>query len=107
VGPFEHRKLFRPVTVFPETNPGALDSRIPGPIALEDHASRLFPRNRTGQQRPKMNPMQRLPAPDPDELSRESNESFDKARELVDELKIVQEHENAVLAEDPEKPPDS
>jgi hypothetical protein len=54
-----------------------------------------------------MNPMQRLPAPDPDELSRESNESFDKARELVDELKIVQEHENAVLAEDPEKPPDS
>lgn len=38
--------------------------------------------------------------PDPDELGRVSKDAFDKAQDLVDELKIIQEHENAILSAD-------
>jgi len=34
---------------------------------------------------------------DPKIISEESKQSFEKLHELMDELKIVQEHENAVL----------
>ncbi len=44
--------------------------------------------------------------PDPDELSKSSRESIDKARDLVDGMKTVQEHETSVLGED-EAPPGS
>lgn len=36
---------------------------------------------------------------DPDDLVQETEESLDKVRHLVDELKIVQEHEKTVLGE--------
>jgi hypothetical protein len=46
--------------------------------------------------------MQAHPAPeDPDRLEQEIHESLEIVRELVDELKIVQEHEIAILAEPP------
>jgi hypothetical protein len=42
--------------------------------------------------------MQAHPAPeDPERLRQEIQESIEAVRELVDELKIVQEHEDAVL----------
>jgi hypothetical protein len=43
------------------------------------------------------------PPDDADKLAEESKESIGKVREMVDELKTVQEHENAVI--DPEVPP--
>jgi hypothetical protein len=36
-------------------------------------------------------------ADDPDKLHQEIRESIEKVRDLTDELKIVQEHENAIL----------
>jgi hypothetical protein len=36
---------------------------------------------------------------DADRLSEETKESIEKARHLLDEMKTVQEHENAVLEE--------
>ena len=41
---------------------------------------------------------------DADRLGEESKESIEKARDLLDQMKVVQEHENAILedAEDPE-----
>jgi hypothetical protein len=41
-----------------------------------------------------------LTSPDPDALRQSSKESIEKAHGMVDELKIVQEHENAVLSDD-------
>jgi hypothetical protein len=38
--------------------------------------------------------------PTPENLEEESRASIDKARELLDELKIVQEHEGRVLEDD-------
>jgi hypothetical protein len=40
-------------------------------------------------------------ADDPDRLKQEINESIERVRDLADELKIVQEHENAILENDP------
>jgi hypothetical protein len=40
------------------------------------------------------------PPPDPDELDRSSKESIEKAHDLVQGLRSVQEHENAILGED-------
>ena len=43
---------------------------------------------------------------DPERMSEESKESFDKLRDLVDKLRIVQEHEDSIL-EDKRPPLDS
>lgn len=37
---------------------------------------------------------------DLDELGESSKESIEKARNLLDEMKIVQEHENAILKDE-------
>ena len=36
---------------------------------------------------------------DPERVGEESKESFDKLRDLVDELKVVQEHEDSILGD--------
>ena len=38
---------------------------------------------------------------DPDELREESRASIERVRDLVGDLKVVQEHENAVLEDEP------
>jgi hypothetical protein len=38
---------------------------------------------------------------DPDKLAEESNRSIGKVRELVDELKTVEEHERIIIGGDP------
>ena len=42
---------------------------------------------------------------DPNDLVQETEDSLDKVRHLVDELKIVQEHENTILGEGPSRTP--
>jgi hypothetical protein len=47
-----------------------------------------------------MRPSSDSTQPDPDQLSRSSEESFEKAHELLDELKVVEEHEATLLRGD-------
>jgi hypothetical protein len=43
-------------------------------------------------------------AENPENLGNESRESIKKVRDLVGEMKIVQEHENAILGDNPAPP---